>query len=228
MATLLLTRPLASSRRFAVQLRDRFGDLSVVISPLMRIEPVGTVPDLAGIRAVIFTSRNAVDAAGPGNGLPCYAVGAATAAAARAAGFDPIAVAEDANSLFQRILADRPAGALLHLRGRHARGHLAERLNGAGIEAREAVVYEQLETPLSEAAKALLRGATPVIVPLFSPRSAKIFARQHRGEAPLLIAAMSDAVTDALGDLRVQRAETAATPDAGAMIDAIGRLMDAG
>ena len=228
MATLLLTRPLGSAQRFAARLRQRFGDLDIEISPILRIEPAGTVPDLTGIRAVILTSQNALEAAGPGNGLPCYAVGTATAAAARAAGFDPIAVTADAETLFQRILADRPNGPLLHLRGRHARGNLAGRLSEAGLESREMVVYDQLETPLSEAAKTLLRGDGAVIVPLFSPRSAKIFARQHDGNAPLLVAAMSSAVADALGDLRVQRIERAATPDAEAMIAAIGRLIDAG
>ncbi|MBR9650384.1 uroporphyrinogen-III synthase [Thalassovita aquimarina] len=228
MATLLLTRPLASSQRFAAQLRQRLGDVPMMISPLLQIDPVGRAPDLAGARAVIFTSQNALLAVAEGQGMPCYAVGSATADAARAAGFDPIAVERNAEDLFQRIMADHPSGPLLHLHGRHARGRLAERLTDAGIETREEVVYEQRETPLSTVAETLLRGEQTVIVPLFSPRSAKIFARQHVGQAPLFIAAMSDAVIEALGTLPVRRVERAQTPDATAMIAAIERLMAAG
>ncbi|MDX1779836.1 MAG: uroporphyrinogen-III synthase [Thalassovita sp.] len=228
MATLLLTRPLDSARRFAAQLRDRLGDVPVVISPLLRIEPAVPAPDLTGARGLIFTSQNALCAVGDGQGRRCYAVGAATAAAARGRGFDPIAVEPDAESLFQRILADRPQGPLLHLRGCHARGNLAARLTEAGIETRQKVVYEQVETALTAEARAALNGELPVIVPLFSPRSAKIFARQQAGTAPILIAAMSDAVIDGLGNLPVTRLERAETPDADAMIAAIERLMDAG
>lgn len=227
MATLLLTRPMASSQRFAAQLRDRLGDVSVVISPLMRIEPVGPAPDLEGAGTLIFTSQNALAAMPGGQGRPCYVVGDATAAAARAAGFDPIAVEPDAEKLFQRIMADRPAGPLLHLRGRHARGHLAERLGAAGIATGEKVVYEQREASLSAEAETLLSGNEAVIVPLFSPRSAKIFVSQHAGDAPLFIAAMSDAVADALGALPVQQVARAAAPDAAAMIDTIEGLLDA-
>ncbi|MYM55318.1 uroporphyrinogen-III synthase [Thalassovita mangrovi] len=227
MATLLLTRPLASSQRFAAQLRERLGDVQVVISPLMRIEPVGTAPDLVGAGTLIFTSQNALAAVPDGQGRPCYTVGDATAAAAQAAGFDPIAVEPDAEALFQRIMADRPAGPLLHLRGHHARGRLAERLTGAGIATDEKVVYEQRETALSDEAETLLSGEEPVIVPLFSPRSAKIFVSQYAGDAPLFIAAMSDAVADALGGLPVQQVARAAAPDAAAMIDTIEGLMDA-
>lgn len=228
MATFLLTRPLDSARRFAAQLRDRLGDVPVVVSPLLRIEPVVPTPDLTGVRGLIFTSQNALSAVDDGQGRRCYVVGAATAAAARGRGFDPIAVEPDAETLFQRILADRPQGPLLHLRGRHARGNLAARLTEAGIETGQEVVYEQVETALTEEARALLNGELPVIVPLFSPRSAKIFARQHPGAAPILIAAMSDAVVEALGELPVKRLERAETPDADAMIAAMERLMDAG
>ncbi|WP_323781711.1 uroporphyrinogen-III synthase [Thalassovita sp.] len=227
MATLLLTRPLASSQRFAAQLRDRLGDLPVLISPVLRIETILPAPDLTGMQMLIFTSQNALAALKAGQGRRCYVVGSATAAAARAKGFDVIAMERDAQTLFQRIMADAPQGPLLHLRGRHARGNLAGRLTAAGVATGEQVVYEQLETPLTEDAKTLLASDQAVIVPLFSPRSAKLFAAQQAGDAPLLIAALSDAVTEALDTLPVFRIERAHSPDAESMIDTIEGLLDA-
>lgn len=65
--------------------------------PLFAIEPVAwAVPDVAAHDALLLTSANAVRHAGPGlaklASLPCHAVGAATAAAARAAGLNVVAV----------------------------------------------------------------------------------------------------------------------------------------
>lgn len=67
--------------------------------PLFAIEPVAwPVPDIAGHDALLLTSANAVRHAGPElallAGLPCHAVGEATAAAARAAGLNVVAVGD--------------------------------------------------------------------------------------------------------------------------------------
>lgn len=222
--TILLTRPEDGAERFVQQLRDRFGDIPVVFSPLLRIEPSGSQPDLTPYRGVIVTSANGVP--NGGIGVPCHVVGQTTAQAARAAGLDVQTVEIDAQALIQRILADRVAGPLLHLRGEHARGDIALTLTAAGIQTDEAVVYAQKECPLTPEAQAVLHGKSPVLVPLFSPRTARIFAAQ-RPQAPLVIAAMSPAVVQALGDMPVKLLEIAATPDANAMLDATQRLIDA-
>ena len=65
--------------------------------PLFAIEPVAWhVPNVAAHDALLLTSANAVRHAGPGLAtlarLPCHAVGAATAAAARGAGLNVVAV----------------------------------------------------------------------------------------------------------------------------------------
>ncbi len=55
----------------------------------MRIVPVAhDAAVLARAAGLVFTSVHAVPAAGPGRGRPAFCVGPATAAAARAAGFD--------------------------------------------------------------------------------------------------------------------------------------------
>ncbi|SEQ86074.1 uroporphyrinogen-III synthase [Thalassovita taeanensis] len=223
--TILLTRPEEDAARFAEAVRARLGaGVRIILSPVMRIVQGGDVPDA---ERLIFTSRHAVTAAGPGRGRRCYAVGEATGRAAQAAGFDVISAGGDAEALIRRILADGEVGPLLHLRGEHALGEIAGRLTAAGCETHEAVVYRQVETPLSEQAKMALKGENPVIVPLFSPRSARLFGAGHLGHAPVLVAAMSEQVAGALAGVPLAGLEVARTPDAEAMLDAVERLMAA-
>lgn len=229
MARLLLTRPAEASERFVQLLHERgLRFEQVLYSPLMQIVATGEAADLAGAAGVIFTSAQAVTLAPAGQGRQAYVVGPSTGAAAAAAGYQVLAVAADAEALFQRILADPPGGALMHLRGVHSRGDLAARLSRAGVTTGEQVIYDQVEAELNGAAKTLLMERETVILPLFSPRSAAIFAQQCQGNASLRVAAISAATADALSGLVVQRLEIAHTPDAEAMVAAVQRLMDAG
>jgi uroporphyrinogen-III synthase len=67
----------------------------------------------------------------------------------------------------------------------------------------------------------------PVIVPLFSPRTALLFVRslQTGQTADLRIAALSPAVADGVRGLAGVRLEIALRPDAEGMLQAIGNLL---
>jgi len=133
---LLLTRPERESRRFLAELAAERAE--PLVSPLLDIVTTGPLPDLAGVRGLIFTSANGVRAyaalAGPPLS-PCFVVGEATARAARDVGLVPVVAQGDAESLLALILDHAPEGPLLHLRGTFARGALAERLTAAGYDA---------------------------------------------------------------------------------------------
>lgn len=231
--TLLLTRPQAQSARFAAEVRARFGPgLPVVIAPLMDIRALPfSLTEAAAPDAVVFSSENAVAAfaAQSGQRGAAYCVGRRTDAAARAAGFAVAGTAEDAAALAAQLSRALPGSRLLHPRGRHVAADLGALLAPAGIMVTEVTVYDQSALPLPDTARAILSGTAPVIVPLFSPRSARLFRAGAPGAtAPLRIAAMSRAVADAAGPGPADRIEVAARPDAAAMLDAIGRLIDAG
>ncbi|WP_135447857.1 uroporphyrinogen-III synthase [Tabrizicola caldifontis] len=228
----LLTRPEAEARRFAQQLNQRFGGrLRPVVAPLMAA--VHLTPGLpAGpFAGVIFTSATGVDAAVRlATALPrlAWCVGAKTADRAAKAGFRARSADGDARALVAAILADPPAGRLLHLRGQETRGEVAERLNSAGIETESAVVYRQVPQALTDEAQRLLNGGNPVIVPLFSPRSAALFAAQAQGaQADLHLVAISPAVAEVVRNLPHRSLALAARPDAAAMLDAIAAVLDA-
>lgn len=224
MPAILLTRPTEGAARFADALRARLESVSIVTSPVLRIEGTDARPDLSDDPVLVFTSVNGVEHGGlSGASRKALCVGDATARAARDAGFDSISAGGDLRDLVAMIAADPPRKPVLHLRGAHASGDLMTDLAALGVQARETVVYQQSTQPLSVRALAVLDGKTTVIVPLFSPRSARALADQHRGQAPLDIVAISDAAAQAAAELPRRNLTVAAEPTAQAMIDAICR-----
>jgi uroporphyrinogen-III synthase len=231
--TLLLTRPEAASRRFAGLFRVRFGDdWPVVISPLTVITfRDGPLPGEAP-QAVVFTSEAGVAAwvrVSPARPA-AWCVGPRTAAAAQAAGFVVKAGPGDANGLAREIADADVAGPVLHIHGTEVSGDITGALQARGLMAREIVLYDQVSVPLAVEALTLLAGKDPLLLPLFSPASARrAAAAMPPGHAPLLIAAISPAVADAAAVMRPVRLGTAARPNAEAMLDALSCLVaDAG
>ncbi len=215
---ILLTRPQAQAEAF----RRRLGSgAEVLISPVLEITPLLLGVNPASYAGLIFTSQNAVRAAASQAalaGMQAWAVGRHTAAAARAAGMRVTSANGTADDLVALITRARPAGRLLFLRGEHSRGQVAERLNSAGIETDSEVIYRQEERPLSARALTVLQGERPVIVPLFSPRSARLLSRQAAGaRAPLHLLAMSPAVLAAWEGPLPASARTVELPEAEAM-----------
>jgi len=177
-----------------------------------------------------FTSENGVAVAAPhlgGTGRRAWCVGDRTAAAARAAGFAAASAGGDAAALAALIGRARPAGEIVHLSGRHQRGDLVARLARAGLRARRVVVYDQVARPLPQPARAALAGGAPVLVPLFSPRSAALLsdAVAPGVRAPLLVAALSPAVAAAWDGPGQGALAVAERPEAEALLAAMGRLL---
>ncbi|MCX7286735.1 MAG: uroporphyrinogen-III synthase [Rhodobacterales bacterium] len=228
----LISRPLAEGQAFAASLSLRLGDrVRALVSPLMAVEYLS--PDLpAGpFAAVIFTSAAGVAAAERlQSDLPsrAFCVGAKTAEQARSAGFSAVSADGDADALTELVLAANPGGRLLHLRGMDTRGEVAEKLNSAGIETESRVVYRQTAQPLAPEARALLQNDGPVVVPLFSPRSARLFADAfpEDARAGLYLVAMSPAVADVAAALPHRALVVALRPDAKAMLDAVAKVLD--
>jgi uroporphyrinogen-III synthase len=233
---LLLTRPLAQSQRFAQAAAQRFPALGQIISPLLvpRFLPQDTpLPDSA---AVIFTSETGVEAAmrlGAGiwgaGGQTAYCVGAQTAQAATAAGFHAIAAKADWRALASVIVQQHQSGQLLLLCAAEAPSLLQDDLRQHGKDVHRIDVYAQDPAKLSVSALAALNSDSHVIAPLFSPRSAQIFAAAAKGcSARVLVAAFSENVAAALQAAPFEAAmiEIADRPNSAAMLDAIAKLLE--
>lgn len=230
--SVLLTRPSVQGERFAADLAKRFGNaVQPVASPLMT--PFLLAPEWPDIDygCLILTSETGVEAAvhlrEAGRVLPLRAVcvGDRTASVAQAAGFNARSAHGDAEALLRLVLGQDDPGPFLHLRGKEARGDIAPRLMAAGRMAHSAVVYEQRATPLSREARTVLSTAAPVIVPLFSPRSADLLVAEGPFRASLRIAALSQAVAEHAEALSPDEMIVAERPDGASMLDAVGTLI---
>jgi uroporphyrinogen-III synthase len=227
---ILLTRPESEAKGFAAALVQRFGGrVRPVIAPLMAVEYLTPAIPPGRFAGVVFTSAFGVEGARRlAADWPALAwcVGARTAERAREAGFQARSADGDADALVAAILADPPEGRLVHLRGEDTRGEVSERLTAAGVETEAVVVYRQAPCPLTAEGRRLLLTDGAVIVPLFSPRSAGLFATEAQGaRADLHLVAMSRAVADAVQAVPRRSLTLAPRPEAEAMLEGVAAAL---
>jgi uroporphyrinogen-III synthase len=203
------------------------GTFTPIFSPLIGISFLGKLPVMDGYSGLVFTSAHGVkayvNAGGPK--LPAFTVGNATALAAETAGISAQSADGNADDLVKWLAGIQDIGPLLHVRGVFAQGNVAERLTARGITTAEAVLYDQPEIPLNLAAHSALLGETPVVAPVFSPRTAALLAK-NRIKAPLLVAAMSEAVAKPLAGLHKMELKVAARPESPAMVKLVTELLE--
>lgn len=212
---LLLTRPRESSERFVARLAPELLEgVTLCFSPLIEIVPTGVVMDLSNIDGAIFTSLHGVRFGPVGAGRPAYCVGVQTSEAAKAKGWDVVLVEQTADDLIAVIGRGHQVGQLVHLAGTHRRGEIDNRLRQQGISVEVMVLYDQVLVPLTMEAKNLLAGEVPVIVPLFSPRTAAQFVDQAGQLRGSIIAAISSAVSEVVEDRSVRDMYVAKAPSA--------------
>jgi uroporphyrinogen-III synthase len=182
---LLVTRPQEDGEPTAAALRAR--GHSVLLAPLLRIEPLAGEFGAGPFAAVLTTSANAVRAiSGHARfselpSIPLYTVGRRSAEAARAVGFAITRSAEgDAHDLVGIVMREM-AGAslpLLYLAGEDRSVDLAQQLGRHGLTVRTAVVYRAVaaERLPPEAEQAIAAGALDGVLH-YSRRSAEAFLR---------------------------------------------------
>ena len=178
----LVTRPRDDAQGISAELRAR--GYEVVVEPLLDIValPGVTVP-AEGVQAILATSANGVRMLADrlaDRSLPLYAVGDATAAAARRLGYARVESAGgDVDSLaaLVRDRVDPAAGALLHAAGTAVAGDLSGLLAASGHQVRRVVLYEaRAAQAISPATLSLLSANAIDIALFFSPRTAQTFA----------------------------------------------------
>ena len=177
-------------------------------------------PDPASFDALLVTSANAVRSAGETlrnlRALPVHAVGEATAAAAREAGFG---IASTGDADIERLLSSiEPDLRLLHLCGEHRRSVAEVRQTITPV-----VVYrsEALARP-SE-----LDGIAGQVAAVHSPRAAERLAELVEPETrkSVRLAAISEAAARAAGS-GWEMVEAADKPTDEALLEVAGRLCE--
>lgn len=222
---LLILRPEPGAGATAA--RARALGRETIVAPLFRIGPIGwEPPPPAGFDAVMLTSANAVRHGGAAlslyRHLPVHAVGAATAEAARRAGFSEVTAHDGDAALLLAALRGR-VRRLLHLAGRDHRA-----IEEEGILVERRIVYAANVDDGAETAigQALRRG--PVIL-LHSARAAGVVAeladRSGIDRSRIRLAAISPAALAAAGE-GWGASEAAAAPRDDALLAVAARLCD--
>jgi uroporphyrinogen-III synthase len=178
---IVVTRPQAEAETLALKLKAL--GYRPLVEPLLEIVPLAvSLPPLEPYRALVFTSANGVRAFADLSAvrhLPVYAVGGATSAALRLAGFALIHEADgDAAALAEMIGKSIPAyTSILHLSGTVVAQDIAPLLAGRNIVVDRASLYEARPvTTLSPFLIEALYACTVKGVLLFSARTARVFA----------------------------------------------------
>jgi uroporphyrinogen-III synthase len=217
--TLLILRPEPGASETADAVRAM--GLRPVVAPLFEVRPLDwTLPDRLP-DAVLMTSANAARHGGAQlaalRHLPLYAVGEATAAAAKAAGFANIVIGDAGiEAIVSRAAADG-TGSLLHLAGRE---HKAPD-DAPNLIERRIVYASDAVAALPDTARAALPDA---IALLHSPRAAALFASMV-DPAPVAIAAISPAALAAAGP-GWRATALAVRPDDASLLAAAAKLCD--
>lgn len=183
---ILVTRPEPGASETAARLAAL--GRRALLAPMLTIVP-RPLTDAAPPQAVLVTSGNALGALPEGlHGVKLLAVGDATAARARAAGFaDVRSAGRDAEAL--ALLAAqvcRPGyGPLLLASGAGQGMALAAALRARGFHVRRRVAYAAAPVPsLPEAAAAALREGAVRAALFFSAETARVFVTRLRQALP--------------------------------------------
>lgn len=228
MARIFVTRPVEDAAAFMALCQAR--GFEAVATPLLTIRflPKRDL-DLSGVRVLAFTSANGVRAfvqQTSRRDFPVFAVGAASAAEARAAGFSDVRSAEGDVAGLARLIGEtvsHGSGDILHPCARDLAGDLGGLLAQGGHRLRREVLYAAepvLELPpvLDEAVR-----AGSGIISFFSPRTAGIFAGLVRGRdlRSLDAGVLSPAIGGIIAPLGFARVFTASKPLGPLLLDAI-------
>ncbi len=196
--------------------------LDAVAMPLFKVEPVAwKAPDARDFDALLLTSANALRHGGTGLErllqLPAYAVGEATADAARAAG---LAVAATGDGGVEQLLDRVPAGLrLLHLCGEH------RTMTDSSRPITSVAVYRSIELPPPGGLERIEGQVVAVHSPRAGRRLAELAEQAGVDRSSVRVAAISEAARAAAGD-GWERCESAAQPDETALLALAARLCD--
>lgn len=196
-----------------------------IVYPLFAVEAVDwALRDTAGIDSILLTSANAARFGGsslaPFHDYPVYAVGAATARAARAAGFSDVRQGGGDVAATVPLIARAGHAHVLHPGGEHVRAY-----DHQGLEIERATVYRTVPRGDAAGLAAVLPQGQPCAL-VHSPRAgARLAELVAPAERPRLgLAVISAAAAEACGS-GWRAVGVAAAPDENALLQCLQMLV---
>lgn len=230
----LITRPEAEAVALHARLADHgiTADCAPLLDIRFRPDPVLSLDGVAGLLVTSANGVRAFAASSARRDLAVWAVGEASARAARDVGFTDLHVAGgdvDALAALVTMQARPQDGALLHVAGSVLAGDLQGLLRAQGFDVRRAVLYEAVAaTALPAAVAARLAAGQYDAVLFFSPRTAATFASLSLaagcagGAVSAMAACLSANVASAVAALPWRQVAVAAEPREAALLALLG------
>ncbi len=179
--SILLTRPLAASKRMKGDLLSINSKLNILISPLMVIQNCHYDFLHKDYGAYIFTSENAIKSVLVNHAslqkADVFCVGQQTEKQAIQAGYNVLGTYPRVRLLVSDLSNSHFKGTLMYFRGEHVSCDLKKILVEKGLSVEELIVYKQRAQSLGKEAFNLL-SSKPTLMPLYSARTARLFSKE--------------------------------------------------
>ena len=237
---LIITRP----QEDAEPLADELAALGVenLLAPLLSIEVSGTeTPDLSGVSALLLTSANGVRAfahLSKERTMPLYAVGEASALAAKKVGFKNIESAGGNVETLAKLVCkklDFRDGAVLHIAGSTMAGDLAGILGQSGFDYRRVQLYHAKAVKnLTPQCLIAIKDALVDGVILYSPRTARalmdLLIKAGLDDCTWQLSAfcLSEAVAAEIAAYKWARIVVSETPDQASLVKSVREFVTSG
>lgn len=231
MRTVLVTRPQPGATRTSERLLC--GGFLPLVLPLTKIVPLPAKRPSGKFDAVAVTSASALRQVSdktlqPFFKLPCFVVGEATAAMARARGFETVTTGDgDGASLAQTVIEElRTGGLILYLTGRVRAPDFEQALRQSGVHFRCFLAYDTVSVSYTtDFLIDFFRERRIDCCLLYSHWSAEEFMRlvsqpeiaHHFDNTPIFC--LSSRIADALTDVDKELIHIAAKPNEDALLD---------
>ena len=173
---LLLTRPLGGNERFCLKIKHLLYSCEILDNPIQRIDFLPSLSKVNKNSVLIFTSANGLRAAKKHNLInkKCFVVGANTKKIAVSFGYDVLGFSKDQENLLKLIKSKKPTESMVHIRGKHTVGNLCDALKRNQFSCLDIIGYNQEPLKIKKQNLQKIHSGRPVILPIFSSRSAEL------------------------------------------------------
>ena len=218
---LLLTRPLGGNERFCLKIKHLLYSCEILDNPIQRIDFLPSLSKVNKNSVLIFTSANGLRAAKKHNLInkKCFVVGANTKKIAVSFGYDVLGFSKDQENLLKLIKSKKPTESMVHIRGKHTVGNLCDALKRNQFSCLDIIGYNQEPLKIKKHNLQKIHSGRPVILPIFSSRSAELL-QSNLDLTGFNVIAISEAVAKIVTEVELGELVISKKPDLNSMQEA--------
>ena len=218
---LLLTRPLDGNERFCLKIKHLLYSCEILDNPIQKIDFLPSLSKVNKNSVLIFTSANGLRAAKKHNLInkKCFVVGANTKKIAVSFGYDVLGFSKDQENLLKLIKSKKPTESMVHIRGKHTVGNLCDALKRNQFSCLDIIGYNQEPLKIKKQNLQKIHSGRPVILPIFSSRSAELL-QSNLDLTGFNVIAISEAVAKIVTGVELGELVISKKPDLNSMQEA--------